>query len=66
MGAAHGVGAPPQLRYFELGNVTRHEKSGVIHGLLREINDPAVPFIPAEDSAQCAECPYAVTCDRLG
>ena len=23
------------LRYFELGNVTRHEKSGVIHGLLR-------------------------------
>ncbi len=23
------------LRYFELGNVTRHEKSGVIHGLMR-------------------------------
>ena len=23
------------LRFFELGNVTRHEKSGVIHGLLR-------------------------------
>jgi threonyl-tRNA synthetase len=23
------------LRYFELGNVTRHEKSGVVHGLLR-------------------------------
>ncbi|MBN1636455.1 MAG: threonine--tRNA ligase [Deltaproteobacteria bacterium] len=23
------------LRYFELGNVTRHEKSGVLHGLLR-------------------------------
>ncbi len=37
----------------------------VIHGLLREINDPAVPFVPAEDAALCAECPYAVTCDRL-
>jgi threonyl-tRNA synthetase len=23
------------LRYFEMGNVTRHEKSGVVHGLLR-------------------------------
>ncbi|HDP24959.1 MAG TPA: threonine--tRNA ligase [Deltaproteobacteria bacterium] len=23
------------LRFFELGNVTRHEKSGVIHGLMR-------------------------------
>ena len=23
------------LRYFELGTVCRHEKSGVLHGLLR-------------------------------
>jgi threonyl-tRNA synthetase len=23
------------IRYFELGNVYRHEKSGVLHGLLR-------------------------------
>jgi ATP-dependent helicase/nuclease subunit B len=37
----------------------------VIHGLLREINDPGKPFVAARDSAVCAGCPYAVTCDRL-
>jgi len=50
-------------------DLSRSEKmammEAVIHGLLREINDPGTPFVATGDSAVCADCPYAVTCDRL-
>jgi CRISPR/Cas system-associated exonuclease Cas4 (RecB family) len=56
--AKKGKDDPPRARKLEM-------MEAVIHGLLREINDPSKPFVAAEDSAVCAGCPFAVTCDRL-
>jgi ATP-dependent helicase/nuclease subunit B len=38
----------------------------VIMGLVREINDPSVPFHPTEDQkSNCPECPYQTLCGTL-
>ena len=52
------------LRYFELGTVSRHEKSGVLHGLMRVrefTQDDAHIFLPSR-SASSGDIEYYPLC----